>query len=161
MENIVIIFIHLMSAGIALGSLVYCIMLLSTCNGKTAVNKKQRKNIPFSYKSLEVLSPTVFVSLLVLVGTGIYHLMANYTRQVELAEGYYNLFGVKMLFVIAALFLSIYQTFTLKGKIADLDLVPENRKQVPATLNKMRLISKLTLASLSIAILLGVWLAMY
>ncbi len=160
MENIIIIFIHLMAAGIGLGSLVYCILLLQPAMDKLPQQKTAEEH-SFAYKSLEVLSPTVFVSLLVLVGTGIYHLMANYTRQVELAEGYYNLFGVKMLFVIAALFLSIYQTFTLKAKIANLDLVPENREQVPATLNKMRLISRLTLVSLSIAILLGVWLARF
>jgi len=160
MENIVIIFIHLIAAGIGLGSLVYCILLLLPAMEKLPQQKTAEEH-SLTYKSLEILSPTVFVSLLVLVGTGIYHLMANYTRQVELASGYYNLFGVKMLFVIVALFLSIYQTFTLKGKIADLDLVPENRKQVPATLNKMRLISKLTLASMFIAILLGVWLARF
>ena len=160
MENIIIIFIHLMAAGIGLGSLVYCILLLQPVMDKLPQTKTAEEH-SFAYKSLEVLSPTVFVSLLVLVGTGIYHLMANYTRQVELAEGYYNLFGVKMLFVIAALFLSIYQTFTLKTKIANLDLAPENREQVAATLNKMRLISRLTLASLSIAILLGVWLARF
>jgi uncharacterized membrane protein len=160
MENIIIIFIHLMAAGIGMGSLVYCILLLQPAMDKLPQTKTAEEH-SFAYKSLEVLSPTVFVSLLVLVGTGIYHLMANYTRQVELAEGYYNLFGVKMLFVIAALFLSIYQTFTLKTKIANLDLVPENREQVPATLNKMRLISRLTLVSLSIAILLGVWLARF
>jgi uncharacterized membrane protein len=160
MENIIIIFIHLMAAGIGLGSLVYCILLLQPAMDKLPQQKTAEEH-SFAYKSLEVLSPTVFVSLLVLVGTGIYHLMANYTRQVELAEGYYNLFGVKMLFVIAALFLSIYQTFALKAKISNLDLAPENREQVPATLNKMRLISRLTLVSLSIAILLGVWLARF
>ena len=160
MENIIIIFIHLMAAGIGLGSLVYCILLLPPAMDKLPQQKTAEEH-SFAYKSLEVLSPTVFVSLLVLVGTGIYHLMANYTRQVELAEGYYNLFGVKMLFVIAALFLSIYQTFALKAKISNLDLAPENREQVPATLNKMRLISRLTLVSLSIAILLGVWLARF
>jgi putative copper export protein len=160
MENIIIIFIHLMAAGIGVGSLVYCILLLQPAMDKLPQQKTAEEH-SFAYKSLEVLSPTVFVCLLVLVGTGIYHLMANYTRQVELAEGYYNLFGVKMIFVIAALFLSIYQTFTLKAKIANLDLAPENREQVPAILNKMRLISRLTLVSLSIAILLGVWLARF
>lgn len=160
MENIVIIFIHLMAAGIGLGSLVYCILLLSPAMEKLPQQKTAEEH-SFAYKSLEVLAPTVFLSVLVLVGTGIYYLMANYTRQVELIEGYYNLFGVKMLFVIVALFLSIYQAFSLKGKISDLDLSPENRKKVPAILKKMKLISKLTLASISVAIFLGVWLARF
>ncbi len=160
MENIIIIFIHLMAAGIGLGSLVYCLLLLSPAMEKLPQTKTAEEH-SFAYKSLEVLSPTVFLSVLVLVGSGIYYLMANYTRQVDLAEGYYNLFGVKMLFVIPALFLSIYQAFVLNGRIADLDLAPQNRKLVPATLKKMRLISKLTLAFLSIAILLGIWLARF
>jgi uncharacterized membrane protein len=160
MENIIIIFIHLMAAGVALGSLVYSIVLLLPAMEKLPPQKTEEEH-SILYKSLEILSPTVFVSLLALVGTGIYHLMANYTRQVELAPGYYNLFGVKMLFVVAALFFSVYQTFSLKSKISDLDLAPENRKQVAATLIKMRQFSKITLVLVTIAIFLGVWLARF
>ncbi len=103
----------------------------------------------------------MFVSLLVLIGSGLYYLMANYTRQVELTPGYYNLFGIKMVFVIAALFLSIYQTFPLRGRISNLDLVPENRKLVPATLRTQRAVSRVLLAVLSMAVFLGIWLARF
>ena len=160
MENILIIFIHLMAAAVGTGSLVYSLLVLLP-----AVEKLPPQKVPEEqsvlYKTLEVLAPTVFVSLLVLVGSGIYYLLVNYTRQVDLTAGYYNIFGVKMVFVVAALFLSIYQTFTLRGKISDLDLRPENRELVPATLDKMRTLSKLTLTAITATVLLGVWLARF
>ena len=160
MENILIIFIHLMAAAVGTGSLVYSLLVLLP-----AVEKLPQQKVPEEqsvlYKTLEVLAPTVFVSLLVLVGSGIYYLLVNYTRQVDLTAGYYNIFGVKMVFVVAALFLSIYQTFTLRGKISDLDLRPENRELVPATLDKMRTLSKLTLTAITATVLLGVWLARF
>lgn len=160
MENILIIFIHLMAAAVGTGSLVYSLLVLLP-----AVEKLPQQKVPEEqsvlYKTLEVLAPTVFVSLLVLVGSGIYYLLINYTRQVDLTAGYYNIFGVKMVFVVAALFLSIYQTFTLRGKISDLDLRPENRELVPATLDKMRTLSKLTLTAITATVLLGVWLARF
>lgn len=160
MENILIIFIHLMAAAVGTGSLVYSLLVLLP-----AVEKLPQQKVPEEqsvlYKTLEVLAPTVFVSLLVLVGSGIYYLMVNYTRQVDLTAGYYNIFGVKMVFVVAAIFLSIYQTFTLRGKISDLDLRPENRELVPATLDKMRTLSKLTLTAITATVLLGVWLARF
>jgi hypothetical protein len=80
---------------------------------------------------------------------------------VELKPGYYNLFGFKMIFVIAAFFLSIYQTFSLRNRIANLDLSPENRKQVPETLQKMKTIAQLILMAVSVAIFLGVWLTRF
>jgi uncharacterized membrane protein len=160
MENNILIFIHLMAAAVAVGSLVFCLLALLP-----AAEKLPEQKIPveysISYKALDILAPTVMAALLVLIGTGIYFLLTNYTRQVDLAPGYYNLFGVKMVFVIAALFLSIYQTFTLRPQISDLDLSPENRKLVPATQKKMKTLSQVTLAALSVAVFLGLWLARF
>jgi uncharacterized membrane protein len=160
MENNILIFIHLMAAAVAVGSLVFCLLALLP-----AAEKLPDQKIPveysISYKALDILAPTVMAALLVLIGTGIYFLLTNYTRQVDLAPGYYNLFGVKMVFVIIALFLSIYQAFTLRPQISDLDLSPESRKIVPSTLKKMKTLSQVTLATLSVAVFLGLWLARF
>jgi uncharacterized membrane protein len=160
MDNNILIFIHLMAAAVAVGSLAFCLLALLPSAAKIP-----EQNIPLeysvSYKALDILAPTVLASILLLIGTGIYFLLTTYTRQVDLAPGYYNLFGVKMVFVIVALFLSIYQTFTLRPLISDLDLSPENRKGVPAILSKMKILSQVTLATLSIAVFLGIWLARY
>ncbi len=128
---------------------------------KRRARTKSGDDPPIACDVFDLLAPTVFVSLLVLIGSGLYYLMANYTRQVELTPGYYNLFGIKMVFVIAALFLSIYQTFPLRGRISNLDLVPENRKLVPATLRTQRAVSRVLLAVLSMAVFLGIWLARF
>jgi len=160
MANNILIFIHLMAAAVAVGSLAFCLLFLLP-----AAEKLPEQKIPveysIAYKALDILAPTVLAAILLLIGTGIYFLLTTYTRQVDLAPGYYNLFGVKMVFVIIALFLSIYQTFTLRPLISDLDLSPENRKQVPATLRKMKTLGQVTLATLSIAVFLGLWLAKY
>ena len=114
-----------------------------------------------SYKSVELLAPTVFVSLLALIGTGVYYLLENYTAQVELKPGYYDLFGVKLICVIAAFFLSIYQTFNLRVRIANLDLSPENRKFVPRTTQQIKKTTMLILVAFSLAVFFGIWLARY
>ena len=68
---------------------------------------------------------TVLVSSsLLLVGSGVYYMMENYTEQVNLKEGYYNVLGIKLIFVVVAFLLSLYQTFGLRSKIAHLDLRP-------------------------------------
>jgi len=157
MTNNIIIFIHLMAAAIAVGAMVFAVFLLLP-----ALEKLPKRDGPEEYsvfhKSFDLLSPTVFTCLLVLIGTGIYFLLENYTAQMELKPGYYNLFGFKMILVIAAFFLSIHQTFSLRNRIANLDLSPENRKQVPETLQKMKTIAQLILAAFSAAIFLGIWL---
>ena len=108
--NTIIIFIHLISAAIAVGSLVFAVLLYlpRVENPKTSENLDENS---VSYKALDILAPTVFSSVLMLIGTGIYFLLENYSSQVGLKPGYYNLFGVKMIFVIAAFFLSGYQPF--------------------------------------------------
>ena len=112
-----------------------------------------------AYKVLDTLQPTVFVALLVLLGTGIYTLLTQYSRQGELPSTYYDILGIKLAFVLIALSLSLYQTFTLRSQIADLDIRPEKRQRVPAALKRMRTLSQLTLAASTTALFLGIWLA--
>ena len=109
MTNVIIIFIHLLAAGIALGSLVYClkVYLPEVEKGQT----ERDENSP-AYKIVDLMAPTVFACLLVLIGSGIYFLLENYSAQVGLKPGYYNLFGIKMVFVAGAFFTSMYVTFS-------------------------------------------------
>ena len=160
MANNLLIFIHLMAAAIAVGGLAFCLFFLLPAAAKLPEQKiAVEYSIP--YRALDMLAPTVLAAVLVLIGTGIYFLLTNYTRQVDLAPGYYNLFGVKMIFVVLSLFLSVYQTFTLRPQISDLDLSPESRELVPATLQKMKTLNQVSLAALSLSIFLGIWLARY
>jgi len=161
MQSHFIIFIHLLAAAAAVGSLAYCILFFLPVMEKLPPPEKTPEEHSVTYKALEILAPTVLASILVLIGTGVYFLLANYTRQVDLAPGYYDLFGIKMVFVILALFLSIYLTFSLRSRIANLDLKPENRKLVPATLKQMKSLSQAILIILLIASFLGVWLARF
>jgi len=160
MENNVLIFIHLMSAAVAVGSLAYCLLFFLPVMEKLPEQKMPEEH-SVAYKAQEVLAPTVLAAVLILIGTGIYFLLTNYTRQVDLAPGYYNLFGVKMVFVIITLFLSVYHTFTLRARIANLDLSPENRELVPATLKKMKTLGQMILATFTVTFFLGVWLARF
>jgi len=116
MQNTFIIFIHLMAAAIGIGSLVFAVLLFLPAINKVSEEEPLREN-SIEHKTLELLGPTVFVCLLILIGSGLYYMMENYTRQVDLASGYYNLFGIKILFVAVAFFISIYQTFTLRARI--------------------------------------------
>lgn len=161
MQSNIIIFIHLLAAATAVGSLAYCILFFLPVMEKLPPPAKTPEEHSVTYKALEILAPTVLASILVLIGTGIYFLLANYTRQVDLAPGYYDLFGIKMVFAMLALFLGIYLTFSLRSRIANLDLKPENRKLVPATLQQMKSLSQAILGILLIASFLGVWLARF
>ena len=82
-----------MAAVIAIGSSVYCLLIYLPLTEK---DKKERDENSPSYEIMDHLAPTVFASLLVLVGTGIYFLLVNYTAQTGLKPGYYNLFGIKI-----------------------------------------------------------------
>ncbi len=156
MTNVIIIFIHLSAAGVALGSLIYCLMVYLP-----VVEKGERDENSPSYKILDLLAPTVFASLLMLIGSGVYYLLENYSAQVGLKPGYYNLFGIKMLFVALAFFPSLYMAFSLRIQISHLDLNPGNKKLVSPTLKKMIGLSKMTLWMVAVATFLGVWLARY
>ncbi len=101
MTNNIIIVIHLMAAAIAIGGMVFAVVLLLPSMEKLPEHKGPEEH-SISYKSLEILAPTVFACLLVLIGTGIYFLLENYTAQVELKPGYYDLFGVKLICVVCA-----------------------------------------------------------
>jgi hypothetical protein len=149
-----------MAAAIAIGSMVFVVFLLLPSMEKL---QEQKGPVEHStrYKSLEQLAPTVFASLLALVGTGIYYLLENYTAQVELKPGYYDLFGVKLICVAAAFFLSIYQTFSLRARIAHLDLSPENRKFVPKTIQQIKKTTTLILIAFLLSVFFGIWLARY
>ena len=83
MTNNIIIFIHLMAAGIAIGSMVFAVILLLPSIEKVPLQKESEEfSIP--YKSMELLAPTVFTCLLILIGTGVYYLLENYTGQMGL-----------------------------------------------------------------------------
>jgi len=157
MQNHLIVFIHFLAAGLAFGSLLFSALLLARSDDPASENGPPEASL--RYRVMEVLSPTVFVALLLLVGSGIFYLFANYTGQNNFSDAYYNLFGIKILFAIAAIFLSIYQTFTLKGRISNLDLRPENRKFVPATLKQMETVGKIALGVIAATAFLGVSLA--
>ena len=158
MQNNLLIFLHLMAAVIAIGGSVYCLLIYLPLLEKD--KKKSDENSP-SYKIMEHLAPTVFASLLVLVGTGIYFLLVNYTAQTGLKPGYYNLFGIKMIFVAGAFFVSMYLTFSLRLQISDLDLNPKNKVLVPETLKKMIGLSRMILMLMTIALFIGIWLARF
>ncbi len=150
-----------MAAAVGIGSLAYCILFFLPAMEKLPQPQKQPEEHSATYKALEVLAPTVLASVLVLVGTGIYYLLTNYTRQVDLPPGYYDLFGIKMVFVVLVVFLSVYLTFSLRARISNLDLSPESRKLVPATLQQMKTLSQATLVLIVIASFLGIWLARF
>ncbi|QPJ64454.1 MAG: hypothetical protein G3M78_03195 [Candidatus Nitrohelix vancouverensis] len=161
MTNIVIVFIHLSAAGIALGSLIYGLLLLLPAIKKIEADNDLPAEETAEYKLMEILMPTVFVCLLTLVGSGIYFLMENYADQVNLKPGYYNLFGVKMIFVLGAFFASLYTTFFLRTSIANLDITPENRERVPEVLKKMQGYSTFCLTLIVFAVFFGIWLARF
>ena len=158
MTNVFIIFIHLLAAGVALGSLVYCLKIYLPVVEKG--QSERDENSP-AYKILDLMTPTVFACLLLLIGTGVYFLLENYSAQVGLKPGYYNLFGVKMIFVAGAFFTNMYVTFSLRVHISNLDLSPQNKKLVPETLRRMISLSKMTMWMVAIALFLGIWLARY
>ena len=147
-----------MTAAIAIGSMVFTVTLLLPSMEKLP-KQNGLEEYSISYKSMELLAPTVFVCLLTLIGTGVYFLLENYTEQVELKAGYYDIFGIKLVFVVVAFFLSIYQTFNLRSRIANLDLSPENRELVTETIQKMKTITKFTLGAFSLAVFFGIWMA--
>ena len=158
MTNVIIIFIHLLAAGVALGSLIYCLMIYLPVVEKGI--KERDENSP-SYKILDLLAPTTFASILMLIGSGVYFLLENYSAQVGLKAGYYNLFGIKMVIVAGAFFTSMYMSFSLRIQISDLDLNPGNKKLVPQTLKKIMGLCKMALWLIAIATFLGIWLARY
>jgi hypothetical protein len=110
---------------------------------------------------MEILVPAVFVALLLLVGSGVYYLMENYTEQVNLKEGYYNILGFKLIFVVTAFLVSVYLTFGLRPRIANLDLKPENRKNVRPTLDTMRILSQVVFFSIAFAVFMGIYLTRF
>ena len=149
-----------MAAGIAIGSMVFAVILLLPSIEKIPLQKESEEfSIP--YKSIELLAPTVFTCLLILIGTGVYYLLENYTGQVGLKPGYYNLFGLKLICVVVAFFLSFYQTFNLRARIADLDLSPESRKLVPKTVQQIKQTTTLILIAFALATFFGIWLVRF
>ena len=160
MTNNIIIFIHLIAAAIAIGSMVFSIILLLPSTDKVPA-QQELEEFSIPYKTVELLAPTVFTCLLILIGTGIYYLLENYTGQMALKSGYYNLFGLKLICVVVAFFLSIYQTFNLRARIANLDLSPENRKIVPKTIQQIKKTTIPVLVTFSLALFFGIWLARF
>jgi len=158
MQNNIIIFIHLLAAIVAIGGSIYSLLIYLPTAEKD--QKGRDENSP-SYKILDLLAPTVFASMLILVGSGVYFLLVNYTAQTGLKPGYYNLFGIKMIFAAGAFFISMYLAFSLRIQISDLDLNPKNKELVPATLKKMISLSRMTLALMTITLFLGIWLARF
>ena len=159
MQNAVIIFIHLSGAALAIGACAFGLLLWPRLFplDRDGAPPEQAP----AYLVMDRLAPTVFVGVLVLVFSGIYFMMENYTDQVNLPDGYYTVLGIKLLFVVTAFFLSAYQTFLLKPEIAHLDLQPERRERVPAVLNRMHRVGQVLLGSLAGALFMGVYLARY
>lgn len=160
MTDTIIMFVHLMAAVVAAGSSIFVLTLLwpRIFDSK---NDEMLDEHSVPYKVIDLLAPTVFTSLLLLVGSGIYYMMENYTEQVNLKDGYYNILGIKLIFVVVAFLLSLYQTFGLRSKIAHLDLRPENREWVRPTLEKMKYLGGITLGAIVFAFFMGVYLARY
>ena len=71
MQNNIIIFIHLLAAIVAIGGSIYSLLISLPAAEKN--QKKRDENSP-SYKILDLLAPTVFACLLIMVGSGVYFL---------------------------------------------------------------------------------------
>jgi len=149
-----------MAAAVAIGSMVFSVVLLLPSIDKVPTQQGPEE-FSTPYKLLELLAPTVFTCLLILIGTGIYYLLENYTGQMALKPGYYNLFGLKLICVVIAFFLSVYQTFNLRARIANLDLSPENRKIVPKTIQQIKKTTAPILVTFTLALFFGIWLARF
>ncbi len=160
MQNNVIIFIHIMAAGVCVGSSIYCLYLVLPQLEKSDSEGSLDENSA-AYKMMDILVPTIFASVTVIAASGIYYLMANYSDQVNLKDGYYNLFGVKMIFAIAAFCISVYLMFGLRPGIENIDLTPEKRNLLPSALKKMKKIGQINLWTVTATIFLGVWLARF
>lgn len=160
MQNYVIIFVHIMAAGVCVGSSVYCLLIaLPQLVKPDSADMRDENSI--ACKMIDILVPTIFTSVAVLAASGIYYLMANYTDQVNLKDGYYNLFGVKMIFAIAAFGISSYLMFGLRPGIENIDLTPEKRKDLPLALKKIQTFGKINLLAVTLTIFMGVWLARF
>ena len=160
MTDTIIMFVHLMAAVVAAGSSIFGLVLLWPRIFNPQTDETLDENSA-PYKMIDLLAPTVFTCLLLLIGSGVYYMMENYTEQVNLKEGYYNLLGIKLIFVVVAFLLSLYQTFGLRSKIAHLDLRPENRKWVRPTLEKMKYFGGITLGAIVFAVFMGIYMARY
>lgn len=160
MTDSIIMFVHLIAAAVAAGSSIFGLVLLWPRIFDSKNNEMLDEN-SVAYKVIDLLAPTVFTCMLLLVGSGVYYMMENYTEQVNLKEGYYNVLGIKLIFVVVAFLLSLYQTFGLRSKIAHLDLRPENREQVRPTLEKMKYFGGIILGAVVSAIFMGIYLARY
>ena len=79
MTNNLIIFIHLMTAATAIGSMVFTVILLLPSMEKLPEQKKLEEH-SVTYKSMELLAPTVFTCLLALIGTGVYFFIGKLHR---------------------------------------------------------------------------------
>ena len=159
MTNAIIIFVHLAAAALAAGGSFFALILLWPRVGPAKEESQDENSV--SYQIVDVLAPTVFACLLALIFSGVYFMMENYTEQVNLKEGYYDVLGIKLVFVVVAFFLSLYQTFGLRSKISHLDLRPENRKWVAPTVEKLRFLGSVTLGTIVFAVFMGIYLARY
>lgn len=160
MQNNIIIFVHLIAAGVWVGSSVYCLLLVMPKLGKPGSKEPQDEHSA-AYKMMDTLVPTIFVCAAILAASGVYFLMANYTDQVNLKDGYYNLFGAKMVFALIAFGISVYLMFGLRPSIENIDLSPGKRKLIPAVLKKMKTLGRMNLWAVTLTIFLGVWLARF
>ncbi len=160
MTNTIIMFVHLMAVAVAAGSGFFGLVLLWPRIFSPDKDGTLDEHST-AYKMMDLLAPTVLVCLLILIGSGIYYMMENYTEQVNLKEGYYDILGLKLVFVVAAFLLSLYQTFGLRARIAHLDLRPENREQVRPTIETMKMLGGVILGAIVFAAFMGVYLSRY
>lgn len=160
MTNAFIMFVHLSAAVVAAGGSFFALILLWPRVGPSPKGEAPDERSP-AYQIVDVLAPTVFACLLILIGSGVFFMMENYTDQVNLREGYYDVLGIKLVFVVGAFFMSLYSTFSLRSKISHLDLRPENRQWVAPTIEKMRFLGGITLGAIVFALFMGIYLARY
>ncbi|QPJ60808.1 MAG: hypothetical protein G3M70_02455 [Candidatus Nitronauta litoralis] len=160
MGNAIIIFVHVMGAAVAIGAGALALFVLLP-QARLREKDSTPDETSLTYLLMDRLAPTMFTAILVLVFSGIYYLMENYTDQVNLREGYYNVLGVKLIFVLPAFFFSAYQTFMLKPDISNIDLQPERRKRIPEVLKKMETTGKVAFAAVCLAVFMGIYLARY
>ena len=160
MQNAFLIFVHMMAAAVALGStLFFTVFFLPIYRKNKASDEPPEQSLEL--KIMDRLASVVMACVFILIISGVYYLLINYTDQVNLKPGYYNIFGLKMIFVIVTLGLSVYQTFGLRSRIIDLDLSLENKKNAPNTLNSMLTLSQANLWVISFAAFFGVFLSRF
>ena len=92
MQNSLLMFIHLMAAAIAMGATLFGVFIFLPVIRK-GENRSRPNEDSLELKMMDRLAPSVLGCVFILIITGVYYLLVNYTDQVNLKPGYYNIFG--------------------------------------------------------------------